>query len=54
MISDENGHPLQAPLNLTADVVWVGYANAALRERIDPLLRRAMQHHQLIFQSERR
>ena len=41
-VTDERGQPLQTPLDVTSDVGWVGYANQALRERIEPHLRRAL------------
>lgn len=39
VITDPAGHPLDAPLDLTTPVAWVGYANARLREVIEPHLR---------------
>ena len=42
-ISDENGLPLRSELNLTEEVSWIGYANAAIRQTIEPLLRKAME-----------
>jgi len=38
VITDEAGLPLSAPLDIRADVAWAGYANAALRARIEPHL----------------
>lgn len=38
VLTDEYGAPLDAPLNLEADVGWVGYANAGLWRRIEPVL----------------
>jgi fructose-1,6-bisphosphatase/inositol monophosphatase family enzyme len=37
-ITDATGAPLDAPLDLDADVAWVGYANDALRRRVEPAL----------------
>ena len=34
--------PLDAPLNVDADVAWVGYANARIRAQIEPLLQEAL------------
>ena len=31
IVTDENGQPLSAPLDIRADVSWCGYANAALQ-----------------------
>ena len=36
VITDETGQPLDAPLDTTTGVSWVGYANAALRGKIEP------------------
>lgn len=37
-ITDERGHPLDAPLTTEADVGWIGYANAAIQAEIEPVL----------------
>jgi fructose-1,6-bisphosphatase/inositol monophosphatase family enzyme len=42
MVTDERGQPLAAPLDVETGVTWVGYANAAIRSQIEPLLRRAL------------
>lgn len=42
IVSDENGKPLCTPLDIRADVNWVGYANAALRDSIAPHLSRLL------------
>jgi fructose-1,6-bisphosphatase/inositol monophosphatase family enzyme len=41
-VTDERGRPLAAPLDVTTDVAWVGYANEAVRAQIEPHLRRAL------------
>jgi fructose-1,6-bisphosphatase/inositol monophosphatase family enzyme len=41
-ITDVRGEPLSAPLDLETDVDWVGYANAAIRREIEPLLQKAL------------
>jgi len=38
IITDETGAPLDGPLDTTTGLSWVGYANAELRRRIEPLL----------------
>jgi hypothetical protein len=38
-VTDEHGRRLAAPLDVTTDVAWVGYANSALKALIDPHLR---------------
>lgn len=37
-ITDEHGQPLSAPLDIRADVAWCGYANATLKNTIEPEL----------------
>jgi len=41
-ITDALGNSLNAPMNLGADVAWVGFANAHIRRLIEPLLLQAM------------
>lgn len=48
IITDERGNPLNAPLNVDADVGWVGYANEAIRHQIEPLLQTALRKRNLI------
>ncbi len=42
VVTDERGAPLDAPLNVEADVSWVGYANAGLRATVEPVLQAAL------------
>ncbi len=42
VITDEQGEPLRAPLDVDANVTWVGYANAKIRAQIEPALRQAL------------
>ncbi len=42
LVTDERGRRLSCPLDLESNVTWVGYANAAIREQIEPLLREAL------------
>ena len=37
-ITDLHGEPLRAPLDIRAPVGWIGYANAALRRKYEPVL----------------
>ena len=39
VVTDECGRRLTAPLDVSSDVAWVGIANAALRDRLWPVLR---------------
>ena len=47
-VTDEQGVTLGAPLDVTADVCWIGYANASLKALIEPHLRRALTRRGLI------
>ena len=38
IVTDEHGRLLDAPLNVEADVSWIGYANAVLRGTVEPVL----------------
>jgi hypothetical protein len=38
ILTDGLGRPLDGPLDCTTGLSWAGYANAALRDRIEPLL----------------
>lgn len=48
VITDEHGEQLSAPLNVEADVSWVGYGNAAIQTEIEPLLQAALQRRNLL------
>jgi fructose-1,6-bisphosphatase/inositol monophosphatase family enzyme len=48
MVTDEQGRPLDAPLDVTSDVTWVGYANAHIRQLIEPLLQQALTRRGLL------
>jgi hypothetical protein len=54
IVTDESGGPLRAPLRVEPDVVWVGYANDAIRREIEPLLRDALKRRSLVVSSARR
>ncbi len=38
VLTDAAGEPLDAPFTTDADVSWIGYANAALRQTVEPVL----------------
>ncbi len=38
LLTDGRGQPLAAPLNTTDDVSWIGYANQAIRDEVEPVL----------------
>ncbi len=42
VVTDATGAPLDAPLNLEADVSWIGYANAEIRRIVEPALLAAL------------
>lgn len=48
IVTDERGRPLSCPLDLESNVAWVGYANAAIRAQIEPLLHRALERRGLL------
>jgi hypothetical protein len=48
LVTDEQGLTLDAPLNVTADVGWIGYANASLKALVEPHLRRALNRRGLV------
>ena len=42
LVTDAYGRPLEAPLNVEAEVAWAGYANAHIRAHIEPLLQQEL------------
>jgi hypothetical protein len=42
IVTDPRGAPLDAPLNVDAEVAWVGYANARIRAQVEPFLQQAL------------
>ncbi len=38
ILTDPTGRPLDGPLDTTSGISWIGYANAALQKRIEPIL----------------
>ena len=47
-VTDEHGRALAAPLDVTSDVTWIGFANQGLRAAVEPHLRRALTKRGLI------
>ncbi|MGE0128499.1 MAG: hypothetical protein AB7U82_10500 [Blastocatellales bacterium] len=41
-ITDGRGRPLDAPLDTTTDISWIGYANEAIRAEVEPVLMRLL------------
>ncbi|MCB9434890.1 MAG: inositol monophosphatase [Ardenticatenaceae bacterium] len=50
ILTNETGGVLDAPLTVEADVGWVGYANPAIQQQIEPLLQAALARRGLFFQ----
>lgn len=48
VVTDAAGRPLDAPLDLTSDVAWIGYANETLRGAIEPELHSALRRRGLL------
>jgi fructose-1,6-bisphosphatase/inositol monophosphatase family enzyme len=48
IVTDARGEALRAPLNVEAEIAWVGYANSYIREEIEPLLQRALTARDLL------
>jgi hypothetical protein len=42
IVTDAGGRPLAAPLDVFAEIAWVGYANATIRGLVEPALREAL------------
>lgn len=47
VLTDAVGNPLDAPFDVASDVAWVGYANAAIRSRVEPALHDALRRRGL-------
>lgn len=42
IVTDAAGAPLSAPLDVFTDMAWLGYANASIRQQVEPALRDAL------------
>ena len=42
IVTDPYGRPLDAPLNIEAEVAWAGYANESIRAQIEPVLQESL------------
>lgn len=47
-VTDPQGEPLAAPLDVETNVSWVGYANADIRRQIEPLLQKALRDREML------
>ncbi len=48
VVTDERGRRLSAPLDISADVSWVGYANTAIRDQVEPTLQATLEERGLL------
>jgi len=48
IVTNPAGTPVDAPLDLTSNVAWVGYANEALRRSVEPVLQRVLRRRGLL------
>lgn len=48
IVTDPAGGALDVPLDVETDVAWVGYANAAIRAQMEPLLQAALRSRGLL------
>ena len=48
IVTNPAGDPVNAPLDLTTDMAWIGYANEALRASIEPVLQAALRRRRLL------
>jgi fructose-1,6-bisphosphatase/inositol monophosphatase family enzyme len=48
LVTAPDGGPVDAPLDVESPVAWVGYANATLRARIEPVLLAALRRRGLV------
>jgi hypothetical protein len=47
VVTDERGAPLAAPLDVSSDVAWIGYANATIRQQVEPVLQATLRERGL-------
>jgi fructose-1,6-bisphosphatase/inositol monophosphatase family enzyme len=48
LVTGVDGRPLHARLSVEPDVAWVGYANAQIRDQLEPLLKEALARRGLL------
>jgi fructose-1,6-bisphosphatase/inositol monophosphatase family enzyme len=53
IVTDPSGRPLDAPLDVDADVAWVGYANPKIRAAIEPILQHELRARGWLAAGER-
>jgi hypothetical protein len=48
IVTDERACPLAAPLDVTTDLTWIGFANGAIRDQVWPVLVDELRKHGLL------
>ena len=48
IVTDVRGHRLSAPLDVHTGVTWIGYANRAIRDQVEPALRAVLRKRGLL------
>jgi fructose-1,6-bisphosphatase/inositol monophosphatase family enzyme len=48
IVTDENGNPVQAILNVTDNISWIGYANNSIRKQVEPHLINTLKKYRLL------
>ncbi len=48
IVTDEYGQALSAPLDVTSDVSWIGYANVRIRDQVAPVLKAVLEERGLL------
>ena len=48
IITDERSNPVQAKLNVTDNISWIGFANNRIKEEVEPHLIRTLNKYQLL------
>lgn len=52
LVTDVNGNRLAAPLDVSTDVAWIGYANGAIRDQVAAVLPVILAEHALLPQTQ--
>jgi fructose-1,6-bisphosphatase/inositol monophosphatase family enzyme len=48
IITDGHGNPLRAPLDLTTEINWIGYANPHIEQEVKPILNTLLKKYHLL------
>ncbi len=48
IITDEKGNPVQATLNVTDNICWIGFANHSIKKQVEPHLINALKKYRLL------